>query len=170
MFLMQHRSLQPLMGVSVRHSQPPLERGHVLAHRGFLILRPKGCPLHGLDWKSCLPAQHHHIGGHPLAGLWRSPVAPQDEGHKLVPLLLRLLHAAFRHRPSVLNLRSMNPSLLGSYGVVLVLCIPNSRHVSKTTFDLKFVPWSVNSSRNAPYRATISYGFGMGKHSSHFKK
>ena len=50
------------------------------------------------------------------------------------------LHAAFRHRPSVLQLRSMNPSLRGWYSVVLVLCIPNSRHTSSTTFDPKFVP------------------------------
>ena len=71
--------------------------------------------------------------------------------------LTLLLHAAFRHRPSVLKLRSMNPSLQGWYGVVLVLCIPNRRHTSSTTFDPKFVPWSLCSSRKAPYRATISY-------------
>ena len=64
-------------------------------------------------------------------------------------------HAAFRHRPSVLKLRSMNPSLLGWYGVVLILCIQNSRHTSSTTFHPKIVPWSLCSSRNAPYRATI---------------
>ena len=71
----------------------------------------------------------------------------------------------------------MNLSLLGWYGVVLVLCIPNRRHTSNTTFDPKFVPWSLCSSRKAPYRATISYTSflatvvafwsGMGKHSSH---
>ena len=85
MFLMQCRLLQPLTGVSVRRSQPPLERGHVLAHRGFFLFRPQGCPIHGQDLKLCLPAQHHHVGGHPLASLWRSSVAHQDEGHELVP-------------------------------------------------------------------------------------
>ena len=90
MFLMQCRSLQPLTGVSVHRSQPPLECGHVLAHRHFFLFRPQGCPVHGLDWESCLLAQHHHVGGHPRASLWRSPVAHQDEGHELVPLLLRL--------------------------------------------------------------------------------
>ena len=59
MFLMQRRSLQPLTGVSVRRSQPPLECGHILAHHGFFLLRPQGRPIHGLDQKSCLPAQHH---------------------------------------------------------------------------------------------------------------
>ena len=90
MFLMQRRSLQPLTGVSVCRSQTPLERGHVLPHHVFFLLRPQGCPIHGLDRKSCLLAQHHHVGGHPRAGLWRSPVAHQDEGHELIPLLLRL--------------------------------------------------------------------------------
>ena len=90
MFLMQCRSLQPLTDMSVRRSQLPLERGHVLAHRGCFLIRPQGCPIHGLDRKSCLPAQHHHVGGHPLASLWRSPVAHQDEGHELVRFLLPL--------------------------------------------------------------------------------
>ena len=89
-FLMQRRPLQPLTGVPVRRSQPSLECGHVLAHRGFFLLRPQGRPIHGLDRKSCLLIQHHHIGGHPRASLWRCPVAHQDEGHELVPLLLRL--------------------------------------------------------------------------------
>ena len=78
MFLMQRCLLQPLTGVPVRRLQPSLECGHVLAHRGFFILRPEGRPIHGLDQKSCLPTQHHHIGGHPRASLWRRPVAHQD--------------------------------------------------------------------------------------------
>ena len=90
MFLMQRCSLQPRTGVPVRCSQSSLECGHVLAHRAFFLLRPQGCPIHDLDRKSCLPTQHHHVGGHSRASLWRRPVAHQDKGHELVPLLLRL--------------------------------------------------------------------------------
>ena len=74
-----------------------LECGHVLAHSLFFLVRPQGRPVHGLDRKLCLLAQHQHVGGHPSAGLRRSLVAHQDEWHELVPLLLnfpaRRLHA-----------------------------------------------------------------------------
>ena len=90
MFLMQHRSLQPLAGVPVRCPQPPLECGHILAHCLLFLVWPQGCPVHGLNRESCLPAKHYHVWGHPRAGLRRSPVAHQDEWHELIPLLLRL--------------------------------------------------------------------------------
>ena len=67
MFLMQCRSLQPLAGVSLRRLQPLLECGHLLAHRLFFHVRPQGRPVHGLDRKLCLLAQHHHVGSHPRA-------------------------------------------------------------------------------------------------------
>ena len=88
MFLMQRCSLQSLAGVSVRHPQPPLECGHVLAYRLFFLFRPQGCPVHGLDRESCLPAQHHHVGGHPCASLWRSSfriLIPRSGSSFLVP-------------------------------------------------------------------------------------
>ena len=78
MFLMQRCPLKPLMGVPVHCSQSSLECGHILAHRGFFLLRPQGRPIHGLDRKSCLPPQHHHVGGHLRACFWRRPVAHQD--------------------------------------------------------------------------------------------
>ena len=74
MFLMQRRPLQPRTGVPVRHSQSSLECGH---HALFLF-RPQWCPIHSLARKSCLPTQHHHVGGHSRACLWRRPVAHQD--------------------------------------------------------------------------------------------
>ena len=78
MFLIQRCPLQPHTGVPVRCSQSSLECGHVLAHRAFFLLRPQGCPIHGLDRESCLPTQHHHVGGHSRASFGRRPVAHQD--------------------------------------------------------------------------------------------
>ena len=74
MFLMQRRPLQPRTGVPVRRPQSSLECGHILAH----LFRPQGCSIHSLDRKSCLPAQHHQVGGHSRACLWRRPVTHQD--------------------------------------------------------------------------------------------
>ena len=74
MFLMQSRPLQPRTSVPVRRPQSSLECGHILAH----LFRPQGCSIHSLDRKSCLATQHHHVGGHSRACLWRRPVAHQD--------------------------------------------------------------------------------------------
>ena len=76
--------------------------------------------------------------------------------HECPPSVTPTRESIPAHRPSILKRRSMNPSLLGWYSVVLVLCIPNRRHTSSTTLDPKFVPWSLCSSRKAPYRTTIS--------------
>ena len=81
MFLMQRRSL-PLAtppGVRPRTRSP-----------SFLPLPAPGASRTWPGPGVALPAQHHHVGGHPRASLWRSPVAHQDEGHELVPLLLHL--------------------------------------------------------------------------------
>ena len=90
MFLVQRCLLQPRTSVSVRRPQSSLECGHVLAHCADFLFRPQGCSIHSLDRKPCLPTQHHHVGGHSCARLWRRPVAHQDQWHELVPLLLRL--------------------------------------------------------------------------------
>ena len=73
----------------------------------------------------------------------------------------------------VRKLLSMNPSLQGWYGVVLVLCMPKRQHTLATTCDPKFVHWLLCSSQNAPYLATImntSFWSGNGKHSSRLEK
>ena len=78
MFLMQRRPLQPCTGLPVRRPQSSLECGHILAHRVLFLFGPQGCSIHSLDWKSCLSTQHHHVGCHSRACLWRRPVANQD--------------------------------------------------------------------------------------------
>ena len=176
MFLVQRCPLQPRTSVSVRGPQSPLECGHVLTHCACLLFRSQGCSIHSLDRESCLSTQHRHVGGHSCACLWRRPVAHQDQWHKVVPLLLPISARRFQTPAQ----RPKAPSLLGWYGVVRVLCIPNRRHTSSTILDPKFMPWSLCSSRKAPYRATISntsflatvvaFWSGMGKHSSHFEK
>ena len=110
-----------------------------------LTFRSSSSGPRGLNWKSRLPAKHHHVGGHARAGLRRSPVTHQDERHELVPLLFSLSARCFQ----ALSWR-LETSFRWWHGVVLVLCIPNNRHTSSTTFDPKFVPWSLYNSRNAP--------------------
>ena len=90
MYLVQRCPLQPRTSVSVSRPQSPLECGHVLTHCADFLFRHQGCSIHSLDRKPCLPTQHHHVGGHSCARLWRRPVAHQDQWHELVPLLLRL--------------------------------------------------------------------------------
>ena len=78
MFFVQRRPLQPRTSVPVRRPQSSLECGHILAHHACLLFRSQGCSIHSLDRKSCLSTQHHHVGAHSRARLWRRPVAHQD--------------------------------------------------------------------------------------------
>ena len=59
--LMQCRSLQSLPGTMVHCSQSVLERCYILTHSLLLLVRPQGHPDHGLDRKSRLPTEHHHV-------------------------------------------------------------------------------------------------------------
>ena len=92
------------------------ECGHVLTHCAGFLFRPKGCSIHSLDRKPCLSTQHHHVGGHSCARLWRRPVAHQDQWHELVPLLLRLSARRLQtpaQRPKAPFYEPVAPGLLG---------------------------------------------------------
>ena len=116
MFLVQRCPLQPRTGVPVRRPQSSLECGHVLAHCAGFLFRSQGCSIHSLDRKPRLPTQHHHVGGHSCARLWRRPVAHQDQWHELVPLLLRLSARRFQtsaQRPKTPFYESVAPGVVG---------------------------------------------------------
>ena len=115
-FLVQRCPLQPRPRVPVRRPQSSLECGHVLAHCAGFLFRSQGCSIHSLDRKPRLPTQHHHVGGHSCARLWRRPVAHQDQWHELVPLLLRLSARRFQtsaQRPETPFYESVAPGVVG---------------------------------------------------------